>query len=139
MINQDDLIRQANTAKAEAGWPDDGSSQAPIDRDLFPQDEDVANERVRRAFAEGVEAGIRYALGDAPAPFETIWCVTKAVAIYVKATTAQAALDVAGLVLDSHGFTDEAADQPPNSVFVASLDAARGWLRTPAVPPCTHR
>ncbi len=65
MQSDDAIIAMAEFAKIESGWSEDATR--PSGSNVFGGLTD--KEREHRAYAEGVEAGLRWALGWAGEPF----------------------------------------------------------------------
>lgn len=64
---QETIEDMADEAKRQAGWDndDDPTRYRPLDPDA-----DLDQQREHRAYAEGVEAGLRWALSAAGDPFD---------------------------------------------------------------------
>lgn len=65
MKTRSELEHMAEVAKREAGWDPADMTYQPI----WAEEGDADKVREDRAYAEGVEAGIRWAMGGAGTPF----------------------------------------------------------------------
>lgn len=105
MRSEHELEELQQRAYRAAGWIGPGEGRRPVEDD---DPEDPEAEQKRRDFAEGVEAGILFALGRISDPLPktpTVYQVDVKVRRFVVAMSSDEAIETMRTALHGHGFT----------------------------------